>query len=348
MKKSLGIFIFWLISWFATAQVPAYYNSVDLSQTGMDLKDDLATLIISTHTTELSYTDLWNVLKQTDEVPSDHSKVFLIYGWEQGTDSDCHNDLMRDKNDNGGSSSSCEWNREHVFPRSLGTPNLGSTGAGSDAHHVRPSDVSMNSWRGSKKFIDDSGNAHEVSGSYWYPGDEWKGDVARIIMYLYLRYGSQCQPDNVGIGNPVSNDPDMIDLFLQWNAEDPPSPVEDQRNNILENIQGNRNPFIDNPYLATLIWGGPVALDRWNMSVGEERWLDKVSVYPNPVRDKLHIYSPVEGETLQLRDSTGRILIQSKITGEETEWNVEALPPALYFLYIFKDNRQGIKPVLKN
>ena len=57
----------------------------------------------------------------------------------------------------------------------------------------------------------------------------------------------------------------MVDLFLSWNVEDPVSDFEKQRNPITEGIQGNRNPFIDNPYLATLIWDGLAAKDTWNM-----------------------------------------------------------------------------------
>ena len=57
----------------------------------------------------------------------------------------------------------------------------------------------------------------------------------------------------------------MPDIFLEWNEEDPVSPFEKTRNNVLQDIQGNRNPFIDNPYLATLIWGGPQAPDSWNI-----------------------------------------------------------------------------------
>ena len=80
-----------------------------------------------------------------------------------------------------------------------------------------------------------------------------------MMMYMYIRYGNRCLPKNVGVGNTVSSDNNMIQLFLKWNAEDPVSQLELQRNPILENIQGNRNPFIDNPAFATQIWGGPQA-----------------------------------------------------------------------------------------
>ncbi len=78
-----------------------------------------------------------------------------------------------------------------VYPKAKGTPNLGTSGPGADGHHLRPSDVAFNSDRGSTKFSNGTGNAGNQNNG-WYPGDEWKGDVARIMMYMYLRYGDQC------------------------------------------------------------------------------------------------------------------------------------------------------------
>ncbi len=237
-----------------------YYKDIDFTLTGSALKDELAVTITSTHTTNLSYTPgVWNVLKESDLDITDNSKVVLIYGYDD-TDASSVNDRTRDKDANGGNSG--DWNREHVYPKSLGNPNLGTSGPGADAHHLRPSDVTFNSQRGSKLFADGSGNAGEVSGN-WYPGDEWKGDVARMMMYMYLRYGNQCLPKNVAVGSVATTDTNMITLLLQWNAEDPVSDLEIQRNNVVANNQGNRNPFVDNPYLATVIWSGDEAENTW-------------------------------------------------------------------------------------
>ena len=90
-----------------------------------------------------------------------------------------------------------------------------------------------------------------INDNSWYPGDEWKGDVARAVLYLNIRYGE----DYKEVGT--------LDLFLKWNREDPVSAFEKNRNNVIENAQGNRNPFIDNPYLVTLIWGGTPAENTW-------------------------------------------------------------------------------------
>ena len=247
-------------------QLQDYYTDVDFNKTGLDLFNDLATTTIAKHTNFLSYTPgIWEASKVTDEDPVNSSNVLLIYGYNDA-DGNYITDRSRNKNDNGGTAGT-DWNREHSFPKSLGSPNLGESGPGSDAHHLRPSDVTMNSSRGNLKFATGSGNAGNVSGN-WYPGDEWKGDVARMMMYMYLRYGTQCLPSNVCVGTSNSIDPNMINLLLEWNAADPVSTIEDNRNTYHANTsntyaQGNRNPFIDNPYLATVIWGGNVAENRW-------------------------------------------------------------------------------------
>ncbi len=259
MKNLLPLLLL-IYSLSATAQIPSYYNDVNLTLNGSALKDELATKIISTHNTFLSYTPgVWDALKQTDLDPTNSSRVLLIYGWND-SDSDITNDRTRGRDQNGGNSG--DWNREHVYPKSLGNPNLGTTGAGADAHSLRPCDGSRNSSRSNRKFAAGSGAASYITPEgNWYPGDEWKGDVARMMMYMYLRYGNQTLPTNVGVGSSVPTDTNMIDLFLQWNAEDPVSDVEKRRNPILQVEQGNRNPFIDNPAFATQIWGGPQAED---------------------------------------------------------------------------------------
>lgn len=252
--------LFLLFTTTIFGQIPAYYSGVDFSQTGNALKTQLATLITNTHTTNLSYTPgVWEALKQTDLNPNNSNFVFLIYGYDDFNAS-VIDDRTRGKNNNGGNVG--DWNREHCYPKSLGNPNLGTTGPGSDAHHLRASDVQFNSNRGNRLYADGEGDAGAV-GADWYPGDEWKGDIARMMMYMYVRYGSQCLATAVGAG-PTTYHADMPDIFLEWNEEDPVGFYEMNRNNILEGLQGNRNPFIDNPYLATLIWGGPQAPDSWN------------------------------------------------------------------------------------
>ncbi|MGJ5641594.1 endonuclease [Formosa sp. S-31] len=245
-------------------ELQSYYSAVDFSKTGLELKTELSNLTISKHSKALTYTEVWSALKVTDEDPDNANNVLLVYGYDD-TDNNYSTDRSRNKNTNGGNTG--DWNREHIYPKSLGTPNLGTEGPGADAQMLRPSDIDRNADRNNLKYAKGSGHS-AFSNNGWYPGDEWKGDCARIIMYMYLRYGEQCLPSNVGFGTSEFTPDDMIDLFLEWNVEDPVSSFEMQRNTYHDNTsntyaQGNRNPFIDNPYLATAIWGGPVAENTW-------------------------------------------------------------------------------------
>ncbi|RZK16908.1 MAG: hypothetical protein EOO43_14025 [Flavobacterium sp.] len=233
--------ITFLFPFFCFAQIPAYYSTIDFTQTGDNLKNQLTTLVTNTHTTNLPYTatgttDTWDALYQTDLNPNNTSNVLLVYGWND-TDSDITNDLSRDKTFSC-HTSSCNglWVREHVFPRSLGTPNLGFEFAGADAHHLRSIDSQRNNSRSNRLFEEGSGvdMSYITSAGNWYPGNQWKGDIARMIMYMYVRYPSQCLPINVGVGSvSYSAFGDMPNVFLDWNAQDPVSQYEINRNNIL-------------------------------------------------------------------------------------------------------------------
>ena len=347
MKQSfLLLLLFTITSTFAQQ---AYYDDIDLTLTDIALKDELSSKIINTHSNSLSYSQVWNALKIVDLESA--SKVFLIYGFDD-TDNNVTTDRTRNKNSNGGDVG--EWNREHTYPKALGVPNLGTDGPGADAHMLRASDVQRNGSRGSKKFADGSGNSGTVNSFYWYPGDEWKGDIARMMMYMYLRYGNQCLPDNVGIGNPVANDAHMIDLFLQWNVEDPVSSMEEVRNDYLGNTsntyaQGNRNPFIDNPYLATLIWGGPDAEDTWDIFVANEDFSieESIQTFPNPVHDKLSIKTSndLQINKIEFYNINGQLIkVENKITSQDVR--LEYLLEGFYFLHISTNKGVVVKKLV--
>ena len=207
------------------------------------------------------------------------------------------------------------------------------------------------------KFNNGSGFSGNTGG-FWYPGDEWKGDIARMMMYMYLRYGEQCLPIYVGVGNTVDNDSNMIDLFLQWNAEDPVSEVEDNRNTYLGNLnnaygQGNRNPFIDNPILATAIWGGVAAENRWPNYFLNTTAFDlsnTITVYPNPTQDNhITISSNNTLDSIQLINVNGQLIQEiQKPTAVNHNYSLANLPKGFYLLKISANNQTAIKKVLVN
>lgn len=364
MKKNFTLVILAFISFgFAQTGAPSapYYNGFNWTLTGMSLKNALATKITTTHTNYLPY--IWNATQAADVDPSNSSNVLLLYGFSNTTcptsTADGNDHRSRNIFYNGGGNS-CEWNREHVYAKSLGTPALDDSGvsdAGEDAHHLRACDVDRNGNRGSLKFSAGSGNSGTVPGG-WYPGDEWKGDVARMMMYMYLRYPTQCLPINVGTGDTVSTDTNMIQLFLQWNAEDPVSQYEDYRNTYHGNTsntyaQGNRNPFIDNPYLATVIWGGPIALNRWtnlflsNITFDVEK---EITVFPNPSNNNTISVSCLKNiEKIELISINGQLIQQ--ILHPQMQNHIHtltAIPAGCYLMKIHTDNQIITKKLLVN
>lgn len=348
--RYLLFFILWTS--LSIAQVPQYYNSIDFSETPENIKAQLSSLITTTHSTDLPYTssqlDTWDVVRQTDEVQTSTSDVYLMYGYDNG-DGDPKTDYTRDE------SLSCHvssctglWNREHVYAKSLATPNLETDqpGPGTDVHNLRACDSQMNTSKSNRLFEDGSGNSHITPNGEWYPGDEWKGDVARIIMYMYLRYPSQCSANTTAYSSNTSH-PDMPDIFLEWNVADPVSQVELQRNDILEGVQGNRNPFIDNPYIATMIWGGNVAQNTWNtLSVAEQEKLFAYSIYPNPANDIVYIKSDEEEVIdISLVNLNGQVLIKTK---NKNSLDISDLQDGFYILELTTQNKKKVFKILKN
>ncbi|MDM1496712.1 endonuclease [Myroides odoratimimus] len=275
-----------------------YYKSIDWSKKGMELKKELAKLITQTHH-PIPYTPgVWEAIEYTDQDPDNPNNVLLIYGWP---DKDAKNVIHKrsmhktSKSSGNGSNRDYSWEREHVFAKSLAVvKNTKQTAlianvksnyigtsipeiAGTDVHNLRSINGTWNNTRGNKKFADGHGNSGPVGSYNWYPGDDWKGDVARMMLYMHIRYESnKNEPDfdrytNASkVGIPINSraplTDSMIDLFLKWNAEDPVDEIERRRNEYHGNpqnpefryAQGNRNPFIDNPSLANVIWGMPI------------------------------------------------------------------------------------------
>ncbi|MCY2686340.1 Ig-like domain-containing protein [Salinimicrobium sp. TH3] len=221
------------------AELQDYYSGATLSQDPVLLKTELAELTEDKHVNKLEYYMRHDYLYDADASFSDPEYVVLMYTgdlrhWTEYQEGDV--------------SEGETFNTEHIYPQS----KLASSEAKNDMHHMRASDIEINETRSNYPFTDGSGEAKLVNENSWYPGDEWKGDVARMVMYVHLKYGE-----------PFS-DVGTLEMFLEWNAEDPVSAFEIQRQEIIEGAQGNRNPFIDNPYFATLIWGGPKAENLWD------------------------------------------------------------------------------------
>ncbi|MFC7760422.1 endonuclease I family protein [Catellatospora bangladeshensis] len=201
--------------------------------------------------TKITYDQVWEALKVTDQDPNNAGNVILIYSGRS-----------QSKSTNGGGVN--DWNREHVWPQSHGSFGT-ATGPGTDLHHLRPEDVTVNSTRGNKDFDLGGSTVSEAPGNYtdadsWEPRNAVKGDVARMIMYMAIRYEGEDGWPNLEMNNSVNGSVPYLgrlSVLLQWNLQDPPDTFEKRRNQVIyDSWQGNRNPFIDHPEWATAIWGG--------------------------------------------------------------------------------------------
>ncbi|APS37942.1 MULTISPECIES: Ig-like domain-containing protein [Salegentibacter] len=227
------------VSFNIPSELEDYYDGLAISQ-----NEDLNYKVISEltnemHTTILSYGQRHDYLYNADEDLENEDNVILIYSGESR--------YWEEYSSGNNSYSPQTFNTEHVFPQSLLVSEIART----DLHHLRAADADVNELRSNNPYTEGGGDYDSVDDTAFFPGDEWKGDVARMILYLNVRYNE----DISKVGN--------LELFLKWNREDPVSAFEIQRNNVIEGAQGNRNPFIDNPYLVTLIWGGDAAENTW-------------------------------------------------------------------------------------
>lgn len=179
------------------------------------------------------------------------------------------------------------WVKENIFPTTR-RGSIGSEGPDlSDVHNIRPNGVLANTVRGDRFFGEcgvltpnpercqqpAEGAADDtcVCDTVFTPPANVKGDIARALLYMDLRYDGTDFPGTLNLrltDCPVQPEHDMAYLsqMLQWHMEDPPDEAEITRNNkICEHWQGNRNPFVDVPDLAQVLHYAPFELP----SIGE-------------------------------------------------------------------------------
>jgi endonuclease I len=236
-----------------------YYPGTE-GLTGQALKSRLHELI-NNHV-KFTYREVYDILIELDRDPDNPDKVLCLYS---GFSMDA-----RAKFANG-----MGWNREHVWAKSYG--NFGtSPGAGTDLHHIRATDVSTNEARNNRSFdfaevlyVDSIGHYQGKTSSkfserrwVWEPPNEVKGDIARMLFYMAVRYeGGPGDPD-LELTDKIlarnSKEPlhGRLSTLLRWHRQDPPSEAERKRNELIySKYQQNRNPFIDIPEFADKIWG---------------------------------------------------------------------------------------------
>lgn len=236
-----------------------YYDSIDFTSSPTELKTSLSKLI-SKHTT-LSYDAIWDCYEYTDR--REDGTIWDMYSNVKFT-------FRSDQCGNYKKEGDC-YNREHSIPKSWFNK---SSPMVTDLVHLVPTDGYVNGRRGNYPFGEvssptyTSGNGSKLgksalssyNGTVFEPIDEYKGDFARIYMYFVTCYQDKNLFYGQGsstfrkVGSYAAFTDYAKELFLSWNELDPISEKEINRNNGIERCQGNRNPFVDIPELAEMIF----------------------------------------------------------------------------------------------
>ncbi len=266
--------------------LPIYYGNVS-ANSQVNLRTSLHNAVQGhiKYPYSSSSTDSWDILEMADENPSDPTAIIDVYKnasyVKQG----------------GGNSF---YNREHTWPKTFGFPDdTASAYPYTDCHHLRLCDISYNSDRGSAPFNNCESCSERTTmsnngtggGSGTYPGNSnwfdgslrddnfetWghrKGDVARSIFYMDIRYDGGNHPES-GIAEPnlaltdnraliVSSGSNttgtaymgFLSVLIEWHLADPVDDQERLRNEVVQVFQGNRNPFVDHPEWVECLYLG--------------------------------------------------------------------------------------------
>ena len=246
----------------AAAQGPndsgTYYEAAS-GFSGSSLKTALHEIIADPDV--VTYKELWDCFYESDV--RDDGKVWDMYSnatnYEFGTDQGLNYKAEGDT-----------YNREHTLPQSWFS---GASPMYTDLTHIIPADGYVNGRRSnypfgetdSPTYSSDNGFSNlgpssisDYAGTVFEPADEYKGDFARIYFYMATCYEDKISTWEGDIFDGTSYPAYaewVIDMFLRWSEDDAVSQKELDRNEVVYQKQGNRNPYVDYPGLEQYVWG---------------------------------------------------------------------------------------------
>ena len=328
---------------------PGYYNSLE-GKSGLALRQAIQDIISNPTIVRVqNYGDAYNVLKDADQNPENSGQVWMIYDEQPISKIDYQTD----------NSIIGKWNREHIYCQSrLGIPSTFipngipdginvwrlTTGSGDieashdDTHHIRAVGGQENSTRNNRNYGVDYNGPTGTLGS-------WRGDVARAIFFMAIRYNTL----NVVNGDPASSPTGQIgDLatLLSWNTLDPADDFEMNRNNVIYNWQMNRNPFIDYPSLVNYVFGN-LTTTSWNAALSNANYYQKSpSISPNPAKNQIVISGLEQSSKLEIFTLSGvKVASYSVLNDSQVDFN---LPTGIYLIKITSDTLSATKKLIVN
>ncbi len=266
-------FLFFMLPFSLLAQPAGYYDGAN-GLSGEDLQLALHN-IIDNHTVR-TYENLWIDFQTTDDKAN--GKVWDMYSDVPGGTPAYEFEFINDQCGNYTYEGDC-YNREHSFPKSWFND---ASPMYTDLFHLVPTDGKVNGERGNYPF-GEVGTASWTStngsklGTCNYPGytgtvfepiDAYKGDFARGYFYMATRYADviagweNYEPNGDAVLDGTSYpayEEWFLNMLMEWHHADPVDQKEIDRNEAIYNIQHNRNPYIDHPEYAELVWGDGLA-----------------------------------------------------------------------------------------
>ncbi len=330
--------------------IPTGYYSTLEGKSGLTLRQAIRDIIANPNSVRVqNYGDAYTVLKDADQNPENSGQVWMIYDEQPISKIDYQTD----------NSIIGKWNREHIYCQSrLGIPStfipIGipdgintwrlTTGSADieashdDTHHLRAVGGQENSTRNNRNYgVDYNGPTGNLG--------SWRGDVARAIFFMAIRYNSL----NVVNGDPASSPTGYIgDLatLLSWNAADPADDFEMNRNNVIYNWQMNRNPFVDYPTLVNYVFGN-LTNATWNAALSTTDFIQKSpSIYPNPARNQIAISGLDQMSKLEIFMLSG-VKVASHQVSNESPIAIN-LPTGIYLVKITNGTLSTTKKLIVN
>jgi endonuclease I len=349
-----------------SAQIPTgYYNTA--SGSGYTLKTQLFNIInnnTNSLTTSSNYGGLWTLFTQSafrDHYYENDNTLLDVYS-EKPTGPDSYNFSATTQQCGNYSNEGDCYNREHTLPQSVWNSAYPMY---SDAHFVLPTDGKVNgvrdnfpygkvnvaSWtstNGSKLGSNtNSGYAAGYIGTVFEPLDEFKGDVARCLLYFATRYEEQIPTWTYTMFNGTSTQVftnTFINILVTWNNLDPVSAYEIAKNNAVYTFQGNRNPYIDHPEYVCRVWADACALAT------NEFEFATLSVFPNPTNNgSISINTNSLIDNIQVISINGQLIndIKNPVKINET-YTLDNLPQGFYLLKLSSSNNSVTKKISVN
>jgi endonuclease I len=349
-KYSFLLFCLLQSSLCLTGQPPGYYSSAE-GLTSSALQQALHD-IIDNHTV-VTYTDLWTHFQSTDK--KTNGKVWDMYSDIPAGTPAYEYIFITNQCGSYNSEGDC-YNREHSFPNSWFGGEVYPMYT--DLFHLYPTDGWVNNKRSNYPFGETnsatwtSTNGSKLgncsvsgySGVIFEPVDGYKGDFARTMFYMAVRYYGE---DSGWPGSDMFTGSQLktwaLNMLMEWGQADPVSPKETDRNEAVYLIQGNRNPFIDNSSYANLIWD--TQSDVRDISSSER----SIHVWPNPSNEIVTIELSdqfPDNYKLKIVNVSGGILMEKQVMGKPVSLDVTSLETGYYILIVSVNNKFLAVPLI--